>query len=96
MLSCADGFFPIFAEERLIGGALVFRDRNRAKNKCNLGRIWIDPEFQYQGYGLKAMKLVLNNFPDAECWTLETPFLNMRIRNFFLKAGFTCVKEAGG
>ncbi|HRX16485.1 MAG TPA: GNAT family N-acetyltransferase [Spirochaetota bacterium] len=96
MLSCSDGFFSFYVGDNLIGGALVFRDRNRTKKQYNLGRIWIDPEFQHQGYGLKAMELILDKFPDAECWTLETPSWNIRTRNFYLKAGFTCIKEARG
>ncbi|MDA3899718.1 MAG: GNAT family N-acetyltransferase [Spirochaetes bacterium] len=96
MLQGADGFFSIYNNEKLAGAALVFCEKNRFNGVYNLGRIWIDPVYHRQGIGLTALELVIEQFPEAILWKLDTPAWNKRTRSFYLKAGFTISKEQGG
>lgn len=45
----------------------------------NLGRIFIDPNFQNQGIGMKVMKEIESFFPDSNKWWLDTPNWSFKI-----------------
>jgi len=93
MIRKATKFFSIYDDGALVGGMLIFAQRERGKNVYNLGRVWIDPAAQRKGTGLAAMEAMLRAFPDAKLWTLETPPWNVRTRSFYRKAGFEIVGE---
>lgn len=89
MMKKAD-YYALVANGRIIGGAIVFR---RKAGRYHLGRIFIDPEFHRKGVGIKAMRMVLDRYPYARRWTLETPPWNTRTREFYRKQGFRIVGE---
>ena len=82
--------YKILDGGRLIGGICVFRpDRGH----CHLGGLYIDSGHQNQGMGSQAVKLLFQDFPDAERWTLDTPYLSFRNHHFYEKLGFRKVGE---
>ena len=83
-------YYKIQVDGKIAGGAIVF---NKGHGHYYLGRVFLDPAYHRQGIGLEAMRLLYEQFPAAQKWTLETPPWNTRTRNFYLKLGFRVVKE---
>jgi RimJ/RimL family protein N-acetyltransferase len=78
--------------DRIIGGFFVFQN---SFGDCELGRIFIDPEYQNQGIGTQAMAFMEAAFPDAQRWTLGTPRWNLRTQHFYEKAGYVRIGTEG-
>ena len=71
----------------LMGGVLLFRDEEQ-ESKMYLGRIFLSPQYHRKGYGLEAMRLLEQSFPDIQKWCLDTPIWNERTNQFYLKLGY--------
>lgn len=79
-------------QQRIVGGIIVLR---KAPREYELGRIFVDPDFQNQGIGTQAFETLWQEFPLAKRWTLGTPAWNHRTRHFYKKVGFEEVGEDG-
>jgi len=88
----AGDYFKIMLADRIVGGAIVFRKRPR---EYELGRIFVDPEFQNQGIGSEAFELLWQEYPLTKKWTLGTPAWNQRNRHFYAKLGFVEIGQDG-
>ena len=73
------------AGEAIIGGFIVFQN---SFGDCELGRIFIDPEYQNQGIGTQTMAFMESTFPEARRWTLGTTLWNLRTQHFYEKVGY--------
>jgi GNAT superfamily N-acetyltransferase len=51
--------------------------------------IFIDPEFQNQGNGARAILFIESTFPDATLWRAKTPRWDRRAQHFYEKMGYT-------
>jgi GNAT superfamily N-acetyltransferase len=89
MMRLAD-YFKIVVEDQIVGGIIVLR---KAARQYELGRIFVDPDWQNQGVGTQAFEFLWEEYPLAKCWTLGTPAWNRRTRHFYIKVGFV---EVGG
>jgi len=78
-------YYTILADEKIVGGIIVFRKETR---QYELGRIFVDPDFQNQGIGTQAFAFLWATYPLAKRWTLGTPAWNRRTRHFYKKVGF--------
>jgi GNAT superfamily N-acetyltransferase len=85
-------YYSILADGQIVGGVIVFRKGTR---EYELGRIFVDPEFQNQGIGTQAFEFLWQCYPLAKRWTLGTPKWNRRTRHFYAKVGFTEIGEDG-
>ncbi len=83
-------YYKILAEDRIIGGFIIFDMRKR---HYNLGRIYIDPDFQNQGIGTQAMEFMERAFPLVKKWSLGTPRWAYRNHHFYEKMGYIKVGE---
>lgn len=83
-------YFMIVAGRQIVGGFIVFR---KAPREYELGRIFVDPDFQNQGIGTQAFEFLWQEFSLAKRWTLGTPAWNRRTRHFYKKVGFEEVGE---
>jgi RimJ/RimL family protein N-acetyltransferase len=83
-------YYTILADEQIIGGMIVFRKKTR---EYELGRIFVEPEYQNQGIGTQAFDFLWDAYPLAKRWTLGTPKWNVRTRHFYAKVGFTEIGE---
>jgi len=88
----AGDYYKILMGSQIIGGILVF---SKSRGHYELGRIFLDPEFQNQGIGTQAMEFLWQEYPMARKWTLGTPAWNMRNRHFYQKVGFIETGEDG-
>jgi len=78
--------------ELIIGGFIVFQN---SYGDCELGRIFIDPEYQNQGFGTQTMAFMESVFPEARRWTLGTPLWNLRTQHFYEKVGYVRIGTEG-
>jgi len=78
-------YFKILTSDQIVGGVIVLRKRPR---EHELGRIFVDPEYQNQGIGAQAFEFLWQEYPLAKKWTLGTPAWNRRTRHFYKKVGF--------
>ena len=85
-------YYKILAGNTIIGGIIVFKAK---PGHYNLGRIYIDPDYQNKGIGTQAMKFVESTFRDAQKWTLETPKLAYRNLHFYEKLGYVRIGDDG-
>jgi len=76
----------------LIGGFIIFQN---SYGDCEVGRIFIDPEYQNQGIGTQAMAFMERAFPEARRWTLGTPLWNLRTQHFYEKVGYVKIGMGG-
>jgi ribosomal protein S18 acetylase RimI-like enzyme len=83
-------YFKVLFNDKIIGGFVVFPKEN---GHYELGRIFIDPDYQNQGIGTKVLEHVEELFPEAKRWRLGTPSWNRRNRHFYEKIGYTKVGE---
>ncbi len=89
------GYYKIILEEGvpfIIGGFIVFQN---SFGDCELGRIFIDPDYQNQGIGAQAMAFMEKQFPEARRWTLGTPAWNLRTQHFYEKCGYVRIGPEG-
>jgi GNAT superfamily N-acetyltransferase len=84
-------YYKIVSDGQIVGGFIIFR---KAVREYEVGRIFIDPDFQNQGIGVKVFAFLDNEFPLAKKWTLDTPTWNHRNRHFYQKIGFVEVAQA--
>ena len=85
-------YYVIEESGKVIGGMIVFRKQPRC---YEVGRVFIDPEFQNQGIGSEAFLFLWKTYPLAKRWSLGTPRWNQRTRHFYAKVGFTEVGADG-
>jgi GNAT superfamily N-acetyltransferase len=85
-------YYKILDDYRTIGGFIVF---DKGNGHYELGRIFIDPDYQNRGIGTQAMKFMEENFPKARQWTLGTPRWNKRTQHFYEKMGFIKIGADG-
>jgi GNAT superfamily N-acetyltransferase len=91
MMRIGDYYTIVFGDE-IVGGIIVLR---RAPREYELGRVFVDPDFQNRGIGAQSFEFLWRTYPLAKCWTLGTPAWNRRTRHFYKKVGFEEIGEDG-
>lgn len=81
-----EGHLYSFVNEngKIIGGAVLFA----SEEMLYIGRIFISPEYQRQGYGIKMMAEIENLFSASKLFKLDTPANNIRTNSFYQKLGY--------
>ena len=85
-------YYKILEGKRIIGGLVVMR---RGAREYEVGRIFIEPEWQDRGIGTGAFEFLWTKYSLAKRWTLDTPAWNRRTRHFYEKLGFVECGEDG-
>jgi ribosomal protein S18 acetylase RimI-like enzyme len=83
-------YFKILLDGQLVGGIIVF---DMGRGHYELGRIYVDPDFQDRGIGQQAVEQMFDAFLDAVRWTVGTPSWAIRNQHFYEKVGFVKVGE---
>lgn len=68
----------------VVGGAVLFDN----EDCLFVGRIFVNPDFFHQGYGIVLMDNIEKTFPNVKCIKLDTPVWNIRTNNFYKKCGY--------
>jgi GNAT superfamily N-acetyltransferase len=79
-------YYKIVLEHRIIGGIVVLQ---LGLGCYEISRIFIEPEFQNQGNGSRAVLFIESAFPDAILWRTKTPRWSRRNQHFFEKLGYS-------
>lgn len=82
--------YKIICNGQIVGNVSV---RYNKDNTYYLGCLCIIPEYENRGIGQEALRFIESKFPDAVCWTLETPADKEKNLYFYKKMGYTIVKE---
>jgi len=85
-------YFKVLINKRIIGGIIVF---NLGNGLYELGRIFIDTDYQNKGIGQKVIDLLHNSFIDTTKWRLETPEWALRNHHFYEKMGYKKIGVEG-
>jgi GNAT superfamily N-acetyltransferase len=83
-------YYAIRLEGSVIGGMIVFA---RGAGRLNLGRIWIDPDFQNLGIGRAAIDYLHRVVGPGCVWTLDTPAWAIRNHHVYESTGYRKVGE---
>ena len=78
-------YYKILDGKRIIGGMVIMRRRAR---EYEVGRIFVEPEYQDRGIGTEAFEYLWKKYSLAKRWSLDTPAWNQRTRHFYRKLGF--------
>ena len=68
----------------IIGGAVIFIDNN----SIYIGRIFVDPLYHHQGYGIAIMHAIESLDNTIKSFYLDTPIVNNRTNAFYKKLGY--------
>ncbi len=82
----AGDYYCLVEDGALVGGAIVF---DKGSAECELARIFLDPARHRRGIGTAAIALLIDRYPAALRWILDTPAWNPRTRAFYEGLGFT-------
>lgn len=82
--------YKIICNGVLAGGFIIFA---YGKNKKEIGRVWIEPEYQNKGIGKKAFEILFKTVKEKTEWKLETPDWAVRNHHFYEKVGFEKIGE---
>ena len=76
--------YAFLVDNKIIGGAVIFKD----KNSIYIGRIFVDPLYHHQGYGIAIMKAIESLESAINSFYLDTPIKNIRTNAFYKKLGY--------
>ena len=83
-------YFKILVGDQIIGGVILF---NMHKDHFNLGRIFVESDWQNQGIGSQAVRFVEKAFRHVKRWSLDTPEWAVRNHHFYEKLGYVKVGD---
>jgi GNAT superfamily N-acetyltransferase len=72
-----------------VGGMVVIN----SGTVCRLVRIFVEPEHQRKGIGHRAFGLLLERYPAAAAWELDTPAWSKKNHRFYESLGFVKTGE---
>ena len=76
--------YTFLVDNKIIGGAVIFID----KNSIYIGRIFVDPLYHRQGYGVAIMEAIESLDNTISSFHLDTPIKNIRTNAFYKKLGY--------
>jgi len=78
-------YYKILLGDRIVGGLILF---DNGGGEWELGRIYIDPDYQNRAIGQHALLKMYQFHPDVKRWRLGTPEWATRNQHFYQKMGF--------
>ena len=79
-----DHLYTFLVDNIIIGGAVIFIDNN----SVYIGRIFVDPLYHHQGYGVAIMNAIESLDDSINTFYLDTPIKNIRTNAFYKKLGY--------
>ena len=62
-------YYKILYNGQIVGGIIIFE---LGEKRYELGRMWVDPDFQNRRIGRQAARQMFEAFPEADQWILGT------------------------
>lgn len=82
--------YKIICNGQIVGNISL---RDNSDNTYYLGCLCVIPEYENKGVGQKALRFIESQFPDAACWTLETPSDKEKNLYFYKEMGYAIAHE---
>ena len=81
----AGDYLKILYEGKIVGGTTVWKIGDTHHEIFN---VFVDPEYHRKGIGRESFRLIMEKYPQAKRWTLDTPDWNIRTKAYYEKLGF--------
>ncbi|WP_260508142.1 GNAT family N-acetyltransferase [Cytobacillus firmus] len=78
-------YYKVIYKNEIVGGIIVTIS---GKSYGRIDRIFIGPDFQGNGFGSAAMKLIEKHYPYVKTWELETSAKQINNHHFYEKMGY--------
>ena len=78
-------YLKVLYNGRILGGMRVYKMH---PGHYEIMGVFVDPDYHRKGIGQRSFEIVMEMYPDAMKWTLDTPDWNIRTKNFYEKLGF--------
>jgi len=78
-------YLKVLYEGTIVGGMRVYK---MGSGHYEIMGVFIDPDYHRKGIGKRSFEMILEMYPDAKKWTLDTPDWNIRTKKFYEKLGF--------
>ena len=78
-------YLKILYDGKIVGGSTAYRISDTHHEIFN---VFIDPDYHRNGIGKESFRLIMDRYPLAKKWTLDTPEWNTRTKGYYEHLGF--------
>ncbi|MFW9957612.1 MAG: GNAT family N-acetyltransferase [Candidatus Odinarchaeota archaeon] len=78
-------YLKIMSDGKIVGGTTAYRISDTHYEIFN---VFIDPDYHRKGIGRESFRLIMERYPQAKRWTLDTPEWNTRTKAYYEHLGF--------
>lgn len=78
-------YLKILYDGKIVGGTTVWRVGDTHYEIFN---VFVDPDYHRKGIGKESFRLIMEKYPQAKRWTLDTPEWNTRTKAYYEHLGF--------
>lgn len=79
-------YLKIQYDGKIVGGTTVWKVSDTHYEIFN---VFVDPDYHRKGIGKESFRLIMEKYPQAKRWTLDTPEWNTRTKGYYEHLGFT-------
>lgn len=83
-------YYKILKNDKAVGAILVFINHD---DNNEIGNMFVDPDYQNQGIGTRAIEFIEKTFPQTKKWTVGTPEWATRNLHFYKKCGYSKLRK---
>jgi len=78
-------YLKILYDGKIVGGTTTYKISD---THFEIFNVFIDPEYHRRGIGKKSFERIMDKYPQAKRWTLDTPDWNTRTKSYYEYLGF--------
>jgi len=78
-------YLKILYDGKIVGGTTAYR---MSDTHYEIFNVFIDPDYHRKGIGRESFRLIMERYPQAKRWTLDTPEWNTRTKAYYEHLGF--------
>jgi RimJ/RimL family protein N-acetyltransferase len=78
-------YLKILYDGKIVGGTTVWKISDMHYEIFN---VFVDPDYHRKGIGKESFRLIMEKYPQAKRWTLDTPEWNTRTKGYYEHLGF--------
>jgi ribosomal protein S18 acetylase RimI-like enzyme len=78
-------YLKILYDGKIVGGTTVWKVSDTHYEIFN---VFIDPDYHRKGIGSESFRSIMEKYPQAKRWTLDTPVWNTRTKSYYEHLGF--------
>ncbi|MFW9962762.1 MAG: GNAT family N-acetyltransferase [Candidatus Sifarchaeia archaeon] len=78
-------YLKILYDGKIVGGTTVWK---MSDTHYEIFNVFVDPDYHRKGIGKESFRLIMEKYPQAKRWTLDTPEWNTRTKGYYEHLGF--------